>query len=277
MISIWRCLTGRKKGDEDRIDSVLQQAGVRGKLLNGLPCTGFERIALGRSSILMDCAVVPTWPYDAGAHAAPLSFEMCYGRERLFVNCGSHPVDPVWRDALRSTGAHSALGMDHRNACEIKDSQNGMGGHFARKVRMPSTLREDLKHAVLLEASHDGYEALNGFTHKRRIYMSDQGHDVRGEDILSAAALPAKPVDIAVRFHLHPKVMASLIRDGQEALLRLPGGVGWRFHHGGGHLALEDSVYLGQGGEVRKTKQLAIYGQITDSKAQIQWALKREG
>lgn len=263
---------GGQEGQAEVIDSVLRQAGVRGKVLNGLPCSGFEKLTLGRTGLMMDCGPAPEWPYDAGAHAGPLSFEMSYGRERLFVNCGSHPVDPGWQDALRSTPAHTGLSMDARNACEIKPS-----GHFARKVQHPSVLREDLKNAVLLEASHDGYVQLNGFTHKRRLYISEQGHDVRGEDVLQAQADPARAIDVAVRFHLHPKVMVSLIRDGQEALLRLPGGVGWRFHHSAGHLALEDSVYLGEGTQPRKTKQLVIYGQTVEKEAHIKWALQREG
>ncbi len=268
---------GGQEGDSEAIDSALRQAGVRGKTLSGLPCSGFERLTLGRTSIMVDSGIVAEWPYDMHAHAGPLSFEMSYGRERLFVNCGSHPVDQDWADALRATPAHSGLSIDARNACEIRRSKSGHGGHFARKVQMPSVLREDLKNAALLEAVHDGYVQLNGFTHKRRLYVSEQGHDVRGEDILSAPVEPSKPVDVAVRFHLHPKVMVSLIRDGQEALLRMPGGVGWRFHHQGGVLALEDSVYLGQGTQPRKTKQLAIYGQISDKQALIKWAVQREG
>ena len=263
---------GGQEGDVDCMDSVLRQAGVRGKTQNSLPCAGFERVSVGRTTLLMDCGAPPPWPYDAGAHAAPLAFEMVYGRQRLFVNCGSHPIDPQWQDALRATAAHTALSLDHRNACEIRGS-----GHFARKANKLSVVREDLKNAALLEAAHDGYVPLNGFTHKRRLYLSDQGHDLRGEDVLTSDAVPSRPIGIAVRFHLHPRVMISLIQDGQEALLRLPGGVGWRFHHHGGCMALEDSVYLGQGYQPRKTKQLAIYGQITDKKILIKWALQREG
>ena len=129
----------------------------------------------------------------------------------------------------------------------------------------------------MLEAAHEGYVALNGFTHKRRLYVSDQGQDIRGEDSLTAQHDPQRPIEAVIRFHLHPKVMVSLIREGQEALLRLPGGVGWRFHHSGGELALEDSVYLGEGKQIRKTKQLAVYGQITQKQARILWAVQREG
>lgn len=207
---------GAQEGDVDFLDCLLGQAGVRAKTMSSLPCAGFERISQGRTTVIMDCGPVPHYPYDREAHAAPLAFEMTYGRERVFVNCGSHPDNDEWQDALRSTAAHTALVLANRNACEIRKD-----GHFARKVRKPSHLREDGRGAVLLEASHDGYEQLNGFVHRRRIYLCEDGDDLRGEDDLSAALSPAKAVEFAVRFHLHPRAMVSLIRDGQEALIRL--------------------------------------------------------
>lgn len=263
---------GAQEGDVDFLDCLLGQAGVRAKTMSSLPCAGFERISQGRTTVLLDCGPVPTYPYDAQAHASPLAFELCYGRERVFVNCGSHPECPDWQDVLRFSAAHTGLSLANRNACEIRKD-----GHFARKVRKPSHLREDMRGASLIEASHDGYESLNGFVHRRRIYLCEDGNDLRGEDDLSAALAPGKPVDFAVRFHLHPRVMVSLIRDGQEALLRLGSGTGWRFHQAGGFLSLEDSVYLGQGGQPRKTKQLVIYGQVFDKKHKIKWALQKEG
>ena len=71
--------------------------------------------------------------------------------------------------------------------------------------------------------------------------------------------------------------MVSLIRDGQEALLRLPGGTGWRFTFSAGVMALENSIYLGQGTQPRKTKQLVIYAQTEQKEAEIKWALRKEG
>lgn len=263
---------GAQEGDAALIDVVLGQTGTKSRILESLPCAGYERISMGRTFIMFDGGAPPGYPYDAQAHAAPLSFEFCYGKERVFVNCGSHPVSPDWIDALRATAAHNTLGMDYRNAFEIRSD-----GHFGRKPRNVLISRENAKQACLIEASHDGYVPLNGMTHRRRLYVSDQGQDIRGEDLLSAEIDPATPHDIAVRFHLHPRVLVSLICDGQEALLRLPGGSGWRFRHGGGYLALEDSLYLGQGCSPRKTKQLVIYAQAAGSRSVIKWALRREG
>jgi uncharacterized heparinase superfamily protein len=263
---------GAQKGDMELIDSIAGQAGVRLKTMNSLPCAGFEKISQGRTTVMMDCGAVPAYPYDRAAHAAPLAFEMTYGRERMIVNCGSHPDDPAWQEALRATAAHSALTLANRNACEIKKD-----GHFARKVQRPSHIREESRNAVLLEGVHDGYVPLNGFAHRRKLYLSDNGNDLRGEDALAATLGPGKPIEFAVRFHLHPRAMVSLIRDGQEALIRLSSGTGWRFQQAGGHLTLEESIYLGQGGQPRKTKQLVIYGQIIEKRHKIKWAFQKEG
>lgn len=253
-------------------ENVLAQSGARGKALESLPCAGFERIQLGRSMLVFDCGAPPEWPYDGCAHAAPLSFEFAYGKDRLFVNCGAHPVSKDWNEALRATPAHNALTIDNRNAYEIRPD-----GHFGRRARTVTSLREDSKSAHLLEATHDGYLPLNGIVHKRRLYLSEQGNDLRGEDSLSCSVGLTHPCDIAIRFHLHPRVMASLVQGDTEALLRLPGGAGWRFQRSGGVLKLEDSIYMGEGTRPRKTKQLVIYGRMIDDSAQIKWALKREG
>jgi uncharacterized heparinase superfamily protein len=267
------CFNGSQEGDVALIDAVLAQAGAGSKTPTSLPSAGMERATLGRTLVMFDCGKVPAWPYDRQAHAAPLSFELSCGKERIFVACGTHPTSEDWKDTLRATAAHNTLSIDHRNACEIRGD-----GHFARKVKISSALREESKSAFLLEASHDGYMSVNGMTHRRRIYLSDQGHDVRGEDMLTASLPPAKPLQVAIRFHIHPRVLVSLIRDGEEALLRLPTGIGWRFHQCGGHiLALEDSIYLGEGVRPRKTKQLVIYTEVAEENMKIKWALQREG
>lgn len=267
---------GGQEGDMALTDAVLTRSNARGKTLKGLPQTGFERMVLGRSMAMVDCSPPPAAPYDRTAHAAPLAFEFMYGKERVFVSCGGHPLDPAWQDSLRATAAHNTLGLDNRNACEIRSLEGAEGGHFGRRPRKVIVTRQDTRDAVLVEASHDGYVPLNGITHRRRFYLGDQGHDLRGEETLSCSVGVTKPVEAVLRFHLHPRVLVSLIQGGKEALLRLPGGAGWRFFHSGGALALENSIYLGEGTRPRKTKQIVITGAMDSDYAQIKWALQRE-
>lgn len=263
---------GSQEGPRELLEAVLAQANLRGKGLHTLPSAGFEKITHGRTLVMLDCGRAPPRPFDKTAHSAPLAFEMSYGKERIFVSCGTHPSNPDWRDALRATAAHNTVSLDYRNACEIRPD-----GHFARKPRVVSSVREETKGCCLLEATHDGYALLNGIEHRRRLYLSDQGHDLRGEDILTASTEPVKPVDVAIRFHVHPRVMVSLINDDQEALLRLPSGIGWRFHQSGGVMKLEDSIYLGEDSRPRKTKQLVVYGNMPDTEFKVKWAMQREG
>lgn len=263
---------GAQEGDAALLDCVLLKANAKGRVLRGLPQSGYERVTLGRSVVMMDCAAPPLYPHDHAAHAAPLAFEFMYGKERIFVSCGAHPLDDDWGDALRATAAHNTLSIDYRNACEIRND-----GHLGRRPRAVTMTREENNDSCLIDAAHDGYVPVNGITHRRRLYLGDQGHDLRGEENLTCTVGLGKTVEVAVRFHLHPRVQVSLVKDGKEALLRLPGGAGWRFFHSGGALALENSIYMGEGARPRKTKQIVIYAQMSTDHALMKWALQREG
>jgi uncharacterized heparinase superfamily protein len=262
---------GSQEGDEEVMKTILLQARSRAKTLNSLPHSGFERVMLGRTQLIMDTGRCAAYPYDKNAHAAPLSFELSYGRERVLVNCGTHPTDEQWQDALRFTPAHNALSIDDRNACEI-----GEDGHFLRRPRTVVATREDMDGAVLIDACHDGYVPLNGVTHRRRLYLAESGHDFRGEENLNCAIGISRPLPIAVRFHLHPDVPVTLINEEREALLRVKNGPGWRFTCDGGTLRMENSIYLGEGTRPRKTKQLVIYATMQEDQHQIKWALQQE-
>ncbi|MAI61874.1 MAG: hypothetical protein CBB87_05185 [Micavibrio sp. TMED27] len=258
--------------DPQLIDAVISQAACKGRSVKSLAQSGYEKIQVGRTSIMFDVGRTPSAPYDDCCHAAPLAFEMCYGRERVFVNCGTHISSHEWADALRATPAHSSLTLSDRNACEFYGE-----GQFDRRATKVQSVRNEQPGSGVLEATHNGYEGLNGFVHRRRIAIADNGYDVRGEDILTSHMMPAEALDVAIRFHLHPRVMVSLIRGGEEALIRMPGGAGWRFHFSGGSMALQDSVYLGDGLNVRKTKQLVISGKFLDKKCRISWVMRKEG
>ena len=263
---------GAQQGDADFIDSVMAQTGVRGKALESLPCAGFERVSKGRTLLVFDCGEPSRAPHDKSAHASPLSFEMSYTKQRIFVNCGTHYGDIDWRNALRRGPAHNTLTIDGHDPVSFTRD-----GRVDRKPVHMRSMREENKQSCLLEASHDGFVSLNGYTHTRRIYIGDDGSDLRGDDCLESLQPLDQPLDVCIRFHLDPNVTISLINNGAEALLRLPGGVGWRFKHHGGTLSMEDSVYMGDGGIPRKTKQLVINGQVFDIYHQFKWCLRKEG
>ena len=254
---------GTLTGDLGFIDAVLAQAAVRGRAIKALPDGKYEKAVLGRSLLMMDCGA-------ARAHYAPLSFEMAHGKDRIFVNCGSHDADERWSGVLAGSAAHNGLTID--------------SDYMPRPYQVVEQSRQDGEGFCFMQATHDGFVSHYGVLHKRSLYMAEDGHDLRGEDALiaeSPGAGPVQPKIVHVRFHIHPKVLVSLTEDGQSALLRLPGGVGWRFQQVGGYrLRLEDSIYAGDLGEVpRKSQQLVIESAIARDQGDmsVKWALRREG
>jgi uncharacterized heparinase superfamily protein len=215
----------------------------------------------------MDAGVPSPPGLDDRAHAGTLGFEMSVGRERVIVNCGAYAgPNPGWREASRTTAAHSTLVVEDVNSSELLPG----GGLGARPTRVPVERRE-ADGSVWLDAAHDGYVRSFGLTHRRRLFLAAAGDDLRGEDTLEGRGHRK----YAVRFHLHPGVKASLVQGGASVLLRLTSGAGWRMRATGGVTSLQESVYLGAGGEVRRTDQIVISAATRGDGAQIKWAFTR--
>ncbi|HEY0834155.1 MAG TPA: heparinase II/III family protein [Azospirillum sp.] len=255
------------------VDTVLAQADARGRPLKSAPHTGFERLIAGRTLVLMDTGTPPPPGLDARAHAGTLSLEVSVGKERLIVNCGSHASSSgPWRTALAASAAHSTAVLAETNSAEVLE-EGGLG-------RRPSHVgceRQEVEGAVLVVATHNGYARGFGYLHRRRVYLAENGEDLRGEDTLEPV-LGANPSaqPFVLRFHLHPQVQASLIHNGQQVLLRLPSGAGWRLHAAGGLLDLSESIYVGNGDEPRRTMQVVVTGHADINGATVKWALRRE-
>ncbi|MBM3571153.1 MAG: hypothetical protein FJX52_02160 [Alphaproteobacteria bacterium] len=258
---------GSDEGDPAAVEASLALSKTRGRTPMALPDTGFQRLAAGRALLIVDTGAPSA--IDGVTHAGTLSFEMSIGRERMIVNCGAGGADrPDWLAAMRATAAHSTLAVDDTNSSEIRGD-----GRLTRRARPLDLARNDADGAIWIECAHDGYLQPFGLTHRRRLYLSAGGDDLRGEDQLIGAGGKT----YALRFHLHPKVQASLIQNGESVLLRLPSGQGWRLRNRGGQLALADDIYLGQAGDSRRTQQIVISGELAGAGASVKWALKREG
>ena len=248
------------------VDLVLTQAGRGGRGPSALTDGGFHRLQAGRSVLIVDCGAPPPHGVDRYAHAGTLAMELSIGRDRMIVNCGAFPAGPpVWRDAARATAAHSTLVIADHNSSELRP--DGLG----RRPVDVKAQRQEANGAHWLEAHHDGWLKPFGAIHRRRLYVSESGEDIRGEDVIEAA----QPQPFTLRFHLHPDVQASMQQDGEAVLLRLRSGGGWRLRADHARLSLEESIYLG-GAEPRRTEQVVLVGRA-DGPQQVKWAISKVG
>lgn len=265
---------GSVEGDPQVMDRILQLGDSSGRAFNTAPYAGFERLEAGRSLVLVDAGSPPAVGWDSHAHAGALSFEFSSGKERMIVNCGATVHDDeAWREAQRSTPAHSTLSLALTNSSALTDE-----GFGPRRARVASE-RKDAEGCCLLEMLHDGFAAPLGFKHFRRVFLNQDGSDLRGEDRLVPVDpnQPVTPRRFEIRFHLHPGVQASLLANHEAALLRLPSGAGWRFRSGGASIRLEDSIYMGRRGDARRSQQLVLTGETREGERIVKWAIRKEG
>jgi len=263
-----------------QIDKTISKSGSTGNPLGRAPHTGFQRITAGRTTIMMDSGSRPPPRYDSRAHAGLLSCEMSVGRGRMIVNCGSSwDENSEWSAVGRTTAAHSTLVIENRNSSRI----NGGGGLSRRPANIQSDQRSQ-DGASLIEASHDGYAPAYGVVHIRRIYLSPNGQDVRGQDILKRASktLWNPKAQFSIRFHLHPEVridsMSIWRKRGQIIEISRPGDGNWQFClEGGVAIEVKDSFYQGTRNERRRTRQIVLSGEYrgTEPRA-VRWAIRQQ-
>ena len=277
---------GGGEADEPTVAAALECDDAAGRPLGHAPHTGFQRLAAGRTLVLLDVGGAPRGVFSATAHASCLAFEMSVGVHRMIVNCGTALPDTVpWVSALRSTPAHSTLTInDASSATVLRDGvlANLLGPLLIGGPSGIETRRSENPQGLTADAKHDGYRSRFGLIHQRSMTLSPRGLKLMGVDRLIPAETEAGKrnggmgrLPFAIRFHVHPDVRLSLAQGGGSVILKLPNGEGWRFRCEGA-LAIEESIYLGSGSS-RRAEQLVISGELRNEAIECAWLLEQVG
>jgi uncharacterized heparinase superfamily protein len=229
--------------------------------------------------LVLDAAPPPPARAIGGGCASTLAFEMSDGAHRLIVNCGGAGETQAALAAeivqgLRTTAAHSTLTVGDRNSTAVNED-----GSLGKGVGQVEIARDSHGGIHRVEASHDGYARRFGLIHRRRLELSGDGLELKGEDLLEARSRRRRPAELgfAVRFHLGPSVEVTSTADGQGALLRVRGGRAWRFRCRGGSLSIEESLWIDGAAGPHRTQQLVVSGAVPRDGAAVAWSFKRDG
>jgi uncharacterized heparinase superfamily protein len=177
---------------------------------------------------------------------------------------------------LRATAAHSTLAIDDFNSTAVLI--NGKLGAGVSEVEVDRRiLTGDGAGATRIEASHNGYVARYGLTHRRILILRDDGSELRGEDLLVPTGRRGKRgmIGVALRFHLGPHIELAQGRDGLGVTLALPDGSLWQFRSGRDPVTLEESIWADGMGRPLATRQLVISAKIPRSGEVFSWLLKK--
>lgn len=281
---------GGGAGPEGRLDHALGLARAP-RAAPARAAMGFRRMHAGRTAVVVDVAAPPL---TGEAHASTLALEMSSGPRRILVSAGpGRAFGAEWADACRATAAHTALTVARSSSSRISARAKGPGPHpfSERPARVACEEAADTEGEWLL-ASHDGYLESHGLVHARRLFLSLDGRDFRGEDTVESAERKAQKVfdralkaqgpsgerglGFAARFHLHPEVS---VEPGDEGVLWLRSGPElWRFACDGGVPALEDAAWFEPGAPAPiATKQIVVSARTEGYWGRVTWAFHREG
>ena len=246
------------------------------------PHSGYRRMMAGGVLLFIDTGAPAQGAHSTAAHAAPLAFEMSSGPHRLVVNCGPGQFfDRGWQRAMRLAAAHSCLSFDEAAPGTILSGAL-LGPRLAQGAKKLTARQIENEGGIWLELSHDGYVPRYATRVFRRLFLAQNGRDLRGEDLLigeGKARRPKDAPDFSLRFHLHPDVLAQINREQEYFSLTLPNQEVWYFSAAAPHgteIALDSSLYLGESGAVRPARQLVLSGKMHKSKLQIRWAIQRD-
>ncbi len=265
--------------EADRVEAVILATGVRTRPLRQSRDWGYQRIVSGATIVQVDAAPPPVARLAAAGCASTGAMEISDGPHRLVVNCGGAGlagamISDELAQGLRTTAAHSTLVLAESNSTAILPD-----GTLGKGVTEVELHRQELDAGSRLELSHDGYVRRIGFVHRRLLLVSNEGREIRGEDMLLPAERRRRPAKapFMLRFHLAPGVEPTLTADAQGALLRIDMGALWQFRTGSGTIAIEDSLWVDGHGRPHACQQLVVSGQAEPGGSSIGWLFKRVG
>lgn len=254
------------------IEEIVTRAAPRGKVLQQAPHCGFLRFSSGRTTLIVDAGTPAPKQHgdDVVRGLGTLSFEMSIGMTPLVVNAGQTAADPNLRRLLCSTAAHSTLSLDDQNSSDIA---------AGRLAKISGVEVGPATGGILAIASHEGYEPSHGILHHRKLYLAAGGGNLRGSDTLEYTGAPGEvPRHAILRFHLHNKVSAAILGNGQILMKIRGNNTGWLFKASGGEIGLDNSVFF-DAGIRHSSQQIVVRAPLSDIRTlgrhEIKWAFRR--
>jgi uncharacterized heparinase superfamily protein len=271
---------GGSEGPDGWSASLLMHEETAHRALTHATHSAYDGLNLGPTTIVVDVGCAPPPEVSTEAHAGTLAFEMSVGSERLIVNCGAPLTKGAeWLQATRATAAHSTLTIADTSSAPMVAQDFALRLLGPRMTSGPThteSKRDETADGLWLRMNHDGYVKPFGLLHERDMFLSNDGAKLVGIDRVvprgRRADAPSAP--LALRFHLHPNVRATLDAEKKTAMLALPSGASWRFETSG-DLSLAESIYCESGDAIRKTTQLVVTGTAHNEPVELTWSLAR--
>ena len=248
-----------------RVAGILRHDDTVGSPLLSAPHSGYQRLAMGTTTLIADTGAPPPSDLSEHAHAGCLSFEMSSGRHGFVVNAGVHAHGAEeFQPLARATAAHSTATLNDTSSARFNHSVRVRGLIGTPLIAGPKHVpfeRSDGNGAQRFVASHDGYVSRFGLYHEREMILAEDGAVVLGIDrFFRAGGQPARDNGrdlVTIRFHIHPDRM--ILRDAAGRLvIAAPGADRWRLDCDDVVPVIEESIFFAGAAGPRRSRQIVL-------------------
>ena len=263
----------------DRVAAILRHDDTAGAPLLHAPHSGYERLSLGRTTVIADTGPAPGGDLSHWAHAGCLSFELSSGRHQFIVNCGVDNYGAEdFRPLARATAAHSTATLNDTSQAHFTLStgmNSWVGTPLVGGPRHVYCERTDSSGIQGFIAGHDAYVARFGIYHQRDLRLSANGDLLEGTDRFRRAGgefRPGKGGDaVALRFHIHPDI--ELFRDEAGRLVLLGTETDtWTFSCSDLEPVVEESIFFAGLSGPRRSRQIVLHFRVSEM-PEVYWRL----
>jgi uncharacterized heparinase superfamily protein len=271
-------LQGGESGEPRRIAAARAHDEVPPTAANApseAPHAGYQRMTGPRLDVIADAAPPAAGGWSTGALGQPMAIEVVCGRDRLIAGSGWSEL-AAGPQALRLAAGGSTVAMGSGVMGEPLSGfpARVLGPRLVGGVTKVTVSRRESEAGVWLDMAHDGWVGRYGLTHERRLFLDRTRDELRGEDrFVPGNGAKTGAVPVAVHFHLHPDVRASLARDQRSVLLKGASNIGWWLRNDAGEVSLEPSVHF-HDGRAQRTTQVVLRGRLrADRGGRVRWKL----
>ena len=273
---------GVSVSEKDLITTLLRYDESLGEPVFDASHSGYNRATSGNGVLIMDTGEPANGELSLGAHAGCLSFEFSSGLSSIIVNCGAPEMvkegdSQVWR----TTNAHSTATLNKTSNCRFENpgtAGRAISGQLFSSDLKPEVSRKDTSNSTTIVAAHNGYVREFGIRHQRTLTLDTNGERLFGQEWFSG---PNKEDmgyttkdKVALRFHLHPDIKASLSTDSKACLLETREGEQWRFDCPDLKMELVKSIFFATLPAPKSTWQIVVHAKAYDN-PEINWALQK--
>lgn len=273
---------GSSVTESDLITTLLRYDESMGEPLKDAVHSGYQRAAKGAGTLIMETGNPPKGELSINAHAGALSFEFSHGLSCLVVNCGTPALyDEEESQVWRTSNAHSTAILNEVSSARF-ENLGSVGRAIRGQVFSPNinleVSRQDTSEASTITAAHSAYVREFGICHQRSLTLDHDGERLYGQEWFTGpnkSDMRYTTKDkVALRFHLHPNIKASLAKNGETCLLETRDGDQWRFDSPGFSIQLVESIFFSTLPSPRPTWQIVLHTKAYDT-PEINWALQK--